>query len=163
MWHKSSYVLELQPERGLFEYLLETFKKLVSVLATSLSLTETGKEDDVALQRISCVHYLIRFKKKEVHALINSGSEVNAMTPAYASSLGLWVYRTNIGAQKINGSTLETFGIVLASFQIEDKLEKARFFQKTFLLVNINAKVVLGIPFLIFSNADVQFVEKELT
>ena len=53
--------------------------------------------------------------------------------------------------------------MVLASFQVEDKLGRARFVQETFLLADISAEVVLGMPFLILSNADVQFVEKELT
>ena len=53
--------------------------------------------------------------------------------------------------------------MVLADFQVENKLGKARFFQETFLLANISAEVVLGMPFLTLSNADVQFVEKELT
>ena len=77
------------------------------------------------------------------------------MTPAYASKLGLQVYHINIGAQTIDGSTLETFRMVLASFQIEDKFRRARFFQETFLLANISAKVVLGMLFLTFNNADV--------
>ena len=77
------------------------------------------------------------------------------MTPAYASKLGLQVHRTNIEAQKIDGSTLKTFGMVLASFQVEDKLGRARFFQETFLLVNISMKIVLGMPFLTLSNANV--------
>ena len=74
------------------------------------------------MQRVLCVYYPIWFKKKEVQALIDSGSEVNAMSPAYASKLGLKVHHTNVGAQKIDGSTLKTFGMVLASFQMEDKL-----------------------------------------
>ena len=53
--------------------------------------------------------------------------------------------------------------MVLASFQMEDKLERIWFFQETFLLADINMEVVLGMPFLTFSNADIQFVEKELT
>ena len=77
------------------------------------------------------------------------------MTPAYASRLGLRVQRTNIGAQKIDGSTLKTFGMVLASFQVEDKLGRARFFQKTFLLANISAMVVLSMHFLTLSNANI--------
>ena len=59
MWRKSSHVFELQPEKALFECLLGTFKKLVSVLATFLSVIETSKEDDVALQRVLFVYYLI--------------------------------------------------------------------------------------------------------
>ena len=46
---------------------------------------------------------------------------------------------------------------------MEDKLERARFFQETFLLADINIEVVLDMPFLTFSNADVQFVEKKFT
>ena len=53
--------------------------------------------------------------------------------------------------------------MVLASFQVEDKLGRIRFFQETFLLADISTEVVLGMPFLTLSNADVQFVEKELT
>ena len=126
-------------------------------------MTGTSKKDDVTLQRVPCVYYLIWFKKKEVPALIDSSSEVNTMTSAYASELGLRVYRIDVGAQKIDGSTLKIFGMVLASFQVEDKLGRAWFFQETFLLADISAEVVLGMPFLTLSNADVQFVEKELT
>ena len=53
--------------------------------------------------------------------------------------------------------------MVLASFQVEDKLRKTWFFQENFLLANISAEVVLGMPFLTFSNTDVLFVEKQLT
>ena len=81
-------------------------------------MTETSKEDDVTLEWVPCVHYPLRFRKDtaDIRALIDSGSEVNAMTPAYTSRLGLRVYRTNIGAQKIDVSTFKTFGMVLASF-----------------------------------------------
>ena len=138
-------------------------KKLVSVLATSSLVTETNEE--VILERVLYIHYPLRFRKDiaGVGALIDSGSEVNTMTPAYAAKLGLKDRKTDIGPQKIDGSTLKTFGMVLADFQVEDKLGRARFFQKTFLLADISAKVVLDMPFLILSNADIQFVEKELT
>ena len=53
--------------------------------------------------------------------------------------------------------------MVLASFQVEDKLNKARFFQKTFLVVDITSEVILGMLFLTFSNADVLFAKEELT
>ena len=140
-------------------------KKLVSVLATSSSVTEASKEDHVTLERVLFVYYPLRFQKDtvDVRALIDSGSEVNAMTPAYASKLGLRVCHTDIGAQKIDGSTLQTFGMVLANFRMEDKLGRTRFFQETFLLADISAEVVLGMPFLTLSNANVQFEEKELT
>ena len=140
-------------------------KKLVSVSATSSSMTEASKEKHVSLERIPCIHYPLRFCKDTagVRALIDSSSEVNAISPAYILKLGLKVHHTNVRAQKIDSSSLETFGMVLASFQVENKLGRIWFFQETFLLADISAEVVLGMPFLTLSNADVQFVEKELT
>ena len=85
------------------------------------------------------------------------------MTPAYAKKLGLRTRRTDVGAQKIDGSSLDTFGMVIAGFQVIDKLGRARFFQETFLLADTTMEVVLGMPFLTLSNADIQFAEKELT
>ena len=119
----------------------------------------------LALDWVPCICYSIRFKKSEVQvrALINFGTEVNAMTLGYSVKLGLKVRPTIVEAQKINGSTLETFGMVLASFQVEDKLGQTRYFQKTFLLADIGLKVVLGMPFLTLSNADIKFAKKELT
>ena len=79
------------------------------------------------------------------------------MTPGYAAKLGLKVRLTHLQAQKIDGSTLEMFGMVLASFQVEDTLRKAQFFVETFLLADFSVKVVLEMPFLTLSNADIKF------
>ncbi|MCJ1349417.1 hypothetical protein MMC31_007657 [Peltigera leucophlebia] len=91
----------------------------------------------------------------EIQALIDSGSEVNAMAPAYAKKLGLRIRKTDVGAQKIDGSALETYGMVIAGFQVQDKLGRARFFQETFLVTDTSMEVVFGMPFLTLSNADV--------
>ena len=53
--------------------------------------------------------------------------------------------------------------MVIAGFQVEDKLGRARFFQESFLLAETSMKIVLGILFFTLSNADIQFAEKELT
>ena len=141
-------------------------KKLVSVWATSASVIGANEEaQEVILDRVPYIYYLVQFRKdKEViKALIDSGSKVNAITPAYAKQLGLQVRKTDVGAQKIDGSSLRTFGMVIAGFQVEDKLGRARFFQESFLLAETSMEVVLGMPFLALSNADIQFAEKELT
>ena len=68
------------------------FKKLVSVSATSLSVTSASKE--ATLECIPCIYYSVQFWRDKVHnvlALIDSGSEVNAMSPAYAQKLGLQI------------------------------------------------------------------------
>ena len=85
------------------------------------------------------------------------------MTPAYVAHLGLKVRVTDVGVQKIDRSSLATYGMVVAVFQVVNKLGHSRFFQETFLPADISMKVVLAIPFLTLSNADVQFAEKKLT
>ena len=109
------------------------------------------------------IHYPVRFQEEQVRALLNSGSKVNAMSPAYAKRLGLKIRKTNVGAQKIDGSALETFGMVIADFQVEDKSGRPRFFQETFLVADTKFEVILGMPFLKISNADVAFGEGTLT
>ena len=84
------------------------------------------------------------------------------MSPAYAKRLGLKIRKTNVGAQKINSSALETFGMVIADFQVEDKGGRPRFFQETFLVADTKFEVILGMPFLKLSNANVSFDEKTL-
>ena len=95
--------------------------------------------------------------------MFNSGSEVNAMSPAYAKKLSLKTRKTNVGAQKIDSSALEIFGMVIADFQVEDKGGRPRFFQETFLVADTKFEVVLGMPFLKSSNANVAFGEGTLT
>ena len=118
------------------------------------------------LDTIPCICYLVQFHKdkgKDVLALFDSSNEVNAMTLAHAAHLGLKVKVTHVGVQKINGSLLVTYSMVIAAFQVVDKLGRSWFFQETFLLADISIEVVLGMPFLTLSNVDVQFAEKELT
>ncbi len=106
-----------------------------------------------------CIWYPAQFQNNEIQALIDSGSEVNAMIPAYATKLGLSAWITSVGAQKIDGSPLKTYNMVLASFSLLDSLRRVRFFEETFLLADTSMEVVLWMPFLSFSNVDVKFAE----
>ena len=140
-----------------------TAKKLVSVLATSLSTTRASMEDtSLLLERVPCIYYLVQFKKNEVQALINSGSEVNAINPAYAKKLGLCVRQTDVWAQKIEGSHLDSFGMVIAGFSLQDKLKKVWFLQETFLAANTRIEVVQRMSFLTLRNANIRFAKWEL-
>ena len=120
-------------------------------------MTETSKEKYVSLKHVPYIYYLLCFQKDTIgiRALIDLGNKVNAMVPAYALKLGLKVYLINIRAQTIDASIFKTFKMVLASFPVEDKLRKARVFQKTFLLANINIEIVLSILFLTFNYPNV--------
>lgn len=53
--------------------------------------------------------------------------------------------------------------MVFANFQIEDNEGRAWFSQKTLLLADISINVLLGMPFLTFSNVGIQFAEEKLT
>ena len=85
------------------------------------------------------------------------------MALAYTKKLGFRVRKTDVGIQKIDGSILETYSMVIAGFQVQDKFGKARFFQETFLIADIRVKVVLGMPFLALSKVELDFIKKELT
>ena len=85
------------------------------------------------------------------------------MNPDYAQKLGFKIWKTNVGAQKIDGSALETFEMIIADFQIENKASRLRFFQETFLVANIKFEVILEMFFLKISNTDVSFNKGTLT
>ena len=76
--------------------------------------------------------------------------------------LGLKTWKTNIGAQKIDGSALKTFGMVIADFQVKDKSGRPKFFQETFLVTDTKFEVILKMPVLKLSNADMLFGKKTL-
>ena len=80
----------------------------------------TENSQKVTLKRVSCIQYLIQFRKDKdnIQALLDSGSKVNAMNPAYAKKLGFRVRQTDVGAQKIDGSHLNTFRMVIAGFSL---------------------------------------------
>ena len=83
------------------------------------------------------------------------------MIPAYVAELGLTTRKTSVGAQKIDGLSLETYDMALAKFSIQDSLEKVRFFEDTFLLVDTSMKVFLKMFFFSFNNANIKFAELE--
>lgn len=54
------------------------------------------------------------------------------------------------------------YGIVVANLSLQNKYDKDRFFEKTFLLANTSMKIVLGILFFSLSNANIWFVKRKL-
>ena len=84
------------------------------------------------------------------------------MNPFFAKQLGVSIRPIDVEAQKIDGTTLDTHGIVVAAFSVVDKANRVRFFEEIFLVANISSEVVLGMPFLTLSDADVDFSGREL-
>ena len=160
-------------------------KKLLSVSATSTPVTGTREEavetTELAesartskdgeeskdkypknLTQVSYIHYPINFGKKSVSALFESGSKVNAVHPAFAKELGLPIKLTDVGVQKIDGTTLDTYKIVVAVFSMKNKAHWIKFFKEIFLVANVSLKVVLGMLFLTLNSANVDFLENKL-
>ena len=65
--------------------------------------------------------------------------------------------KTNVGAQKINGITLETYKMVVFTFSVLDKDSNERFFEESFLLADVKPNTVLRMIFLTMSNANIDF------
>ena len=108
-------------------------KKLVLVLATSMSITDTSKKTEKVklLDRVFSIYYPVKFqndKGKDVLAFLNFKNKINAITLAYIVQLGFKVRKTDFGTQKIDGSSLKTYGMVIAAFQVFDKLGCSCFF-----------------------------------
>lgn len=142
-------------------------------MATSLSITMASKEiisklpdlqkPILELQLVLYIYYLVQFKEKLVQAFINLGSERNAIRLIFAKKLGLWIQKTEVDTQKIGGSSLEIFEIVIVSFSMDNKASKPWFFEEIFLIANIIIDIVLDISFLMLSNAEINFLKQNLT
>ena len=94
-------------------------------------------------------------------ALLNLESEINAIYPTFGKEPGFPIRLTDIRVQKINGTILDTYEIVVAAFLVTDKINQVRFFEKTFLVANISPKIVLRMFFFTLSGADVDFLDQE--
>ncbi len=152
-------MLHLSSEKPLRYQVSRQAKKLVAVLATSTSMTD--KKTEEKLECVSCIRYPVTFKD-QTEALLDSRSEVNVISQAFVQQLGLKIRKTNIGAQKIDGTTLETYEMVVSAFLVSDKDGRERFFEESFLLADIRPDIVLGMLFLTMNNADVDFQARDL-
>lgn len=111
------------------------------------------------LECISYILYPIQVKKQLVEVLINLNSEVNMINPDFIKKLGLRICKTKVGTQKIDSIKLDSFGIVIASFLMEDKQKISRFFEETFLLADISMDIALNMPYFTMNNVEIDFVD----
>ena len=99
-------------------------KTSIDLTTPMLASNASMEAPEMILEQISCIQYPIKFRqeKKNVWTLINFDSKVNIITPAYAAVLGLKICSTCLWAQKIGGFLLKIFGMIIASFQVKEKL-----------------------------------------
>ncbi len=99
-------------------------------------MSVTGKKEE-ELEQIPCIWYLVTFKD-HTEAMLDTKSEVNVMSQAFAYQLGLRIRKTNVEAQKIGGTTLKIYGMVVSTFSVANKDGRERFFEENFLLLMSN-------------------------
>ena len=97
-----------------------------------------------------------------VLVLLDLGSEINAIHTIFAEKFGFMMQTTNVGAQKIDGTTLEIYKMVVAVFSVTGKADRVKFFKETFLMANVSPDVVFGMPIFTLNGADIDFLEKKL-
>lgn len=118
-----------------------------------------------SLKCVSYIYYPVIFWEGSVGSVsapINLGSKVNAMHPAYIKKLDFIIWKTDVGAQKIDSTTLKTFKVVIAAFSIYNRAKKFCFFEKTFLLADISIDMALKPFFFTLSNANIYFTNWRL-
>ena len=95
-------------------------------------------------------------------ALFDSSSEINAIHSIFVQELRLSIRSTDVEVQKIDGTTLDTYKIIVAVVSVTNKANQVRFFEKTFLVANVSPKVVFGMFFLILSSINVNLTGQKL-
>ena len=136
-------------------------------------MTENSKEAILVnakeLEQVTYIQYPIAFQGGIIQdssapdlmsIFLDLGSQVNAIYPTFAKKLDLVVRSTNNGIQKIDGTTFETYGIVIIALLVIDQANKVTFFEKTFLVANDSPDVVFGMPYFTLIGADVNFQKR---
>lgn len=103
----------------------------------------------------------MQINKQLVRAFVKFGNEVNEIQSSFVKKPSFHIWKIDVRADKIDSSMLKTFGIVIASFLVNDKKKKSQFFEMTGLLADISIDVVLEILFLTLSNTKVNFTDQE--
>ena len=94
--------------------------------------------------------------------MVNSKSEVNAIHLTFVKQLGLFIRPTDVRVQKIDSTMLDIHGMVVAAFSVENKANRVKFFEETFLIANVSPEVFFEMSFLILNGVDVDFWGWEL-
>ena len=84
------------------------------------------------------------------------------MNPNFIKKLGFRIRETKISTQKINSSKLDIFGMVIAVFSMKNKEKRSHFFEKIFILAEINIDIILNISFLTLSNVKIDFIDRHI-
>ena len=94
--------------------------------------------------------------------MINSRSEVNAIYATFVKELSFSIRPTEGGVQKIDGTTLDIYRMVVTAFPVTDKANRVKFFEKSFLVANISLGIVFEMLFFTLSDVNIDFFDQKL-
>ena len=94
--------------------------------------------------------------------LLDLSSKVNTVHPTFTKELSLSIRLIDIGAQKIDNTILDIYGVIVTVFLVKDKTNRVRLFEETFLVANVSPELVFGILFLILGGANIDFLLRKL-
>lgn len=115
------------------------------------------------LETFKCITWNVKLNKgnEEVSALLDSGSEANLISRAYAAKLLLQIRDTSWGLATIDKQQISTQGMVIMGFGISDSTDRTRWFEEIS-IADIPQPVVLGIPFLKLGNPDFRWTKRTM-
>ena len=85
---------------------------------------------EAILKQVPYIRYLTIFQEKSVSTLPDLKSEVNTIHSTFAKELGLPIRLTNVKAQKIDYTMLDTYKMAVSIFLVTDKANQVRFFER---------------------------------
>lgn len=89
-------------------------------------------------------------------------SEINATSLIFTLQPCPTVEKITVEAQKIDCATLKIYRLIVSTFEILDRDNMERIFGESFLLANFKPDIVLGIPFLMRSNVNIDLQARNL-
>ena len=152
---------------------IATRKEVVEITKTAETVETTRTEENGEenkggrypenLIQVLCIQYPITFRKKFVPllTLFDTSSEVKVNHLTFAQELGLFIRLIDVGVQKIDNTTLDTYEMVIITFSITDKANRVKFFEKIFLVANISLEIIFGMLFFTLNRANIDFFRLE--
>jgi len=117
------------------------------------------KADKLAKAR--CIFIETRIEDQLVKTLLDGGSEINCISRKLVRQLGLPRSVIHEEASAL-GRKLQTFGVHFLTVQIVDKNGYSRFFEESFLEVNMQEELLLGMPWFQLANPGVDWPAKTI-
>lgn len=131
-------------------------------LGTTFVTSDNSKNLRTNFIQVLYIQYSISLWIKSVLVLFDSNNEVNNIYLIFTKELRLLIKPIGVRTQEIDGITLDTYRIVVATFLLTNKANQEKFFKEKFLVANVSLKVVFKIFFLTLNSINIDFLHWKL-